>query len=117
MASSAYTIGDEISALKRQLPSLPEGVTTIQAALDAAKLSSNETTNATHIASLQSGLELEQNIQGLLEERKALSQKAPRDKHFSQGALLAFIGTAFAIEVRMIYMVYSMYVLRRCVCI
>jgi len=69
LASSAYTIGDEISALKRQLPSL-EGVTTIQAALDAAKLSSNETTDATYIASLQSGLELEQNIQGLLEERK-----------------------------------------------
>merc|ERR1739845_99424 len=30
--------------------------------------------------------------------RKELSKMGPKDKHFSQGAMLAFLGTLFAIE-------------------
>ena len=37
-------------------------------------------------------------ISQLTTERKEIASKSPRDKHFSQGALLAFLGTAFAIE-------------------
>lgn len=91
------TIGDDISALKRTLPTLPEGVSTVKAALDLAQAA--ETKDLAYISTLTSALETEQNIAALQDERKQLSQKAPRDKHFSQGALLAFLGTAFAIEV------------------
>merc|ERR1712232_753240 len=37
-------------------------------------------------------------ISELTVERKELASAGPRDKHFSNGALLAFLGTAFAIE-------------------
>jgi hypothetical protein len=43
--------------------------------------------------------EMQQEIDALQQERKDLAAAAPRDRHFSQGALLAFLGTAFAIEV------------------
>jgi len=45
-------------------------------------------------------LALQSEIDGLTAERKQLASEGPRDKHFSQGAMLAFLGTTFAIEVR-----------------
>ncbi len=100
------TIGDDISALKKQVPKLPEGAgaSTFQEALELAKKQpiSTEDEGEVHVSKmeyLQKGVELEQQIQALQDERKELSAKAPRDKHFAQGALLAFLGTAFAIVV------------------
>ena len=43
---------------------------------------------------------VQEQIDSLTAEPKDLSQGNNRDRHFNQGALLAFIGTAFAIEVR-----------------
>ena len=72
------TLGDEISALKKTLPAPPaEGEAPSPAAL-----------------------EIEAQVNALTQERKDLAAAGPRDKHFSQGAWLAFVGTAFAIEVR-----------------
>eukprot|EP00527_Entomoneis_sp_CCMP2396_P003465 CAMPEP_0198150952 /NCGR_PEP_ID=MMETSP1443-20131203/53388_1 /TAXON_ID=186043 /ORGANISM="Entomoneis sp., Strain CCMP2396" /LENGTH=124 /DNA_ID=CAMNT_0043816451 /DNA_START=26 /DNA_END=400 /DNA_ORIENTATION=- len=41
---------------------------------------------------------IEADIKALQQERKELAAAGPRDQHFSQGALLAFMGTAIAIE-------------------
>jgi predicted lipid-binding transport protein (Tim44 family) len=79
------TIGDEISALKKTIPA---------AATDAE---GNELPPSPAVVQAQ------EQIASLTAERKDLSQKAPRDQHFAQGALLAFLGTAFAIEVRLHY--------------
>lgn len=70
------TLGDEISALKKSLPKIEENA---------------EATPPSPI---------EKQIQELQDERKELANAGPRDKHFAQGALLAFLGIAFAIEVR-----------------
>lgn len=71
------TMGDEISSLKAQIPKSedPEAPKSAQT------------------------MELESQVAALQAERKELASANPRDKHFSQGALLAFLGTAFAIEV------------------
>jgi Protein of unknown function (DUF4079) len=76
------TIGDEISAIKKTIP---------VAAKDA---DGNELPPSAAVVQAQ------EQIAALTAERKEISTKAPRDQHFSQGALLAFLGTAFAIEVR-----------------
>jgi Protein of unknown function (DUF4079) len=79
------TMGDEIAMLKSQLPK--ETVTTTA---DTAVV----------VPKSAAVLALETQINDLQKERKDLASANPRDKHYSQGALLAFIGTAFAIEVR-----------------
>jgi hypothetical protein len=90
------TIGDEISVLKKQLPDLG-GARTVSEALTTARAA--ESPDTALIAKLQVAAPMEAEIQQLLDERKSLSEKGPRDKHYGQGAMLAFIGTLFAIEV------------------
>jgi hypothetical protein len=83
--------------LKRQLPDLG-GAKTISEALTAARAADSPDTSM--IAKLQVAAPVEAEILRLQDERKRLSEKGPRDKHYGQGAILAFIGTIFAIEVR-----------------
>lgn len=90
------TMGDEISALKKSLPDLGSSKT-VSEALAAAK--AEESPDAAKIAKLTAALPVEQQIKDLTTERKDLAAANPRDQHYSQGALLAFLGTAFAIEV------------------
>ena len=90
------TIGEEISSLKKTLPDLA-GASSISDAIQVAE--SAETVDSAYVAKLKSAMPIEKEINELLKERKELASAAPKDKHFSQGALLAFIGTAFAIEV------------------
>lgn len=89
------TIGDDISSLKSTLPDLG-GAKSVSEALAAAK-GAKEPDSAL-IAKLQAALPIDGEIKELQSERKELAAKGSRDKHFSQGALLAFIGTSFAIE-------------------
>jgi Protein of unknown function (DUF4079) len=91
------TIGDEIKALQKSLPDL-QGAASVKEALAVAK--GAEEPQVSRIAALESALPVEQQIKELQQERKSLVEAGPRDKHYSQGALLAFLGTAFAIEVR-----------------
>ena len=90
------TMGDDISALKKTLPDL-QGAKTVAEALAAAK--SAEAVDQARINALQASLSIESEIEALQKERKELAAANPRDQHFSQGSLLAFLGTAFAIEV------------------
>jgi hypothetical protein len=71
------TLGDEISALKKTLLAVAES-----------------TDDASRVRTLQ----IESQINDLTQERKELAAAGPKDKHFSQGSLLALLGTAFAIE-------------------
>lgn len=71
------TMGDEIKSLQASLPPPPA---------EGESPSPQATALSSQIAELQA-------------ERKSLAAAGPRDKHFSQGALLVFLGTAFAIEV------------------
>jgi len=91
------TIGDEISALKKSLPSL-DGAKSVADALKEAK--GAETIDQNRVSALEAAVPVEQQLADLQKERKELAEAGPRDRHYSQGALLAFIGTAFAIEVR-----------------
>jgi hypothetical protein len=91
------TIGDEISSLKKTLPNLG-GASTVTEALASARAA--ETPDSALIAKLQAAVPVDAQIKELQQERKTLSEKGPRDKHYSQGSILAFIGTIFAIEVR-----------------
>lgn len=72
------TLGDEISALKTTIPATAEG----------------------EDSPTPAALAIQAEVDALTAERKQLAAEGPRDKHFSQGALLAFLGTLFAIEVR-----------------
>jgi hypothetical protein len=94
------SIGDEISALKKTLPDLG-GASTVAEALSAAQ--SVESPDAALVSKLKAALPVDTQIRELQQERKSLSEKGPRDKHFSQGALLACIGTLFAIEVSLVH--------------
>lgn len=89
------TIGDEISALKKTLPDLG-GASSVAAAIAAAEAAENSAL----VSKLKGALPIESQIKELQDERKALSEKGARDKHYSQGSLLACLGTLFAIEVR-----------------
>lgn len=91
------TIGDEISEIKKRLPDLG-GAKTVSEAIAAAKAA--ETVDSALVSKLEAALPVQEEIDSLTAERKDLSQGNNRDRHFNQGALLAFIGTAFAIEVR-----------------
>jgi len=83
-------LGNEISDLRKLLPK-------VEAASIADALQQEDLAPSDKIA-LQKGLEVESQINELAAERKELSSKGLRDQHFNQGALLAFIGTFFAIE-------------------
>jgi hypothetical protein len=89
--------------LKKTLPDLG-GASTVSEALKAAQ--SAESPDTALVSKLKAALPVDAQIKELQQERKTLSEKGPRDKHFSQGALLAAIGTIFAIEVS---------ILQRCV--
>ena len=86
------TMGDEISELKKKMPKFEES------SLTAAITAAEEAGDAARVSSLKSALPLSGEIATLTAERKELAAKAPKDKHFSQGALLALLGTSFAIE-------------------
>ena len=85
------TLGDEISALKATLPKVPTPVTSDGTEDEAAAA------EAAKVAAVAAPIEKE--IQALQQERKDIAASGPRDKHFSQGAFLAFLGTSIAIEV------------------
>jgi hypothetical protein len=85
------TMGDDISALKKTLPSF-EGSSLKEA------IANSEDASVT--ATLKAALPIEKEIQELTAERKELAAAGPRDKHFGQGSLLVFLGTAAAIGVR-----------------
>jgi hypothetical protein len=90
------TLGDEISTLKKSLPNLM-GADTASSALKIAMEA--EAIDQKYVDSLKMALETERQVADLTKERKELASSNPRDKHFNQGALLLFVGTAFAIEV------------------
>jgi len=89
------TMGDEISTLKATMPNLG-GAKTIAEAITNAE--SAEDVDSALVAKLKGAIPVEKEVAALMAERKELSSQGNRDKHFNQGALLAFIGTAFAIE-------------------
>lgn len=84
--------------MKKTLPDLG-GAKTVAEALSAAK--GAESPDTALIAKLQAAVPVDAEIKQLQDERKSLSEKGPRDKHYGQGSMLAFIGTIFAIEVRL----------------
>lgn len=92
------TLGDEIGALKKQLPILKDGAGSVKEALDMA--TSAEVVDASYVNALKGALETERQIAELTNERKELAGANPREKHFNQGSLILFLGIAFAIEVR-----------------
>jgi len=89
------TIGDEISALKKTLPKL-NSASSVEEALKACQAA--EEIDSAKVAQLQAALPIDSQIKELQDERKTLAAKGPRDKHYGQGATLAFLGTVFAIE-------------------
>lgn len=89
------TIGDEITALKKTLPDLG-GATSLKDAIAQAESAED----AALVNKLKAALPIQSDIDTLVAERKELSKQNLRDSHFSQGAILAFLGTAFAIEGR-----------------
>lgn len=89
------TIGSEISALKKTLPNL-NGASSVGEALKACQAA--EESDVSQLALLQSALPIDSQIKDLQDERKTLAAKGPKDKHYGQGAMLAFLGTVFAIE-------------------
>lgn len=82
------TLGDDISALKKTLPDLG-GAANLNDAIAQAKAAENPDSGL--VAKLQAALPIQNEIDGLVAERKDLSSKGLRDSHFSQGALLAFL--------------------------
>ena len=93
------TMGDEISGLKKTLPNLG-GAGTLSAAIAQAE----EAEDSSLAAQLKGALPIQAEIDALTAERKDLASKKLKDSHFSQGTLLAFVGTSFAIEVRSLYL-------------
>lgn len=89
------TMGDEISDLKKSLPALG-GAASVTLAL--AEAEGAETVDSGYVAKLKAALPVQSQIDELVKERKDLASKAPKDKHFSNGSLLLFVGIAFAIE-------------------
>ena len=89
------TMGDDISVLKKTLPNLG-GASSLMDAI--AQAESGETPDTALAFKLKAALPIQGEIDVLVAERKDLASKGLKDKHFSQGSLLAFVGTAFAIE-------------------
>ncbi len=93
-------MGDEIGALKKKLPILKDGATSVKEALAAATTNmEGGSEDASYVNALRGALETETQIAELTKERKELANASPRDKHFNQGSLILFLGIAFAIEV------------------
>lgn len=85
------TIGDEISELKKLIPSyegskISDGIAAAEAAEDMAL-----------VGKLKAAMPIQSQVDELVAERKELSSQGNRDSHFNQGATLAFIGTTMAI--------------------
>jgi len=87
-------IGDEIKELKKSVPKY-EG-DSLQAAI--ANAEAQENVDLSLVASLKAAVPVQMQIDELAAERKEITSSGPRDKHYGQGVLLAFLGTAFAIE-------------------
>jgi len=87
-------IGQEISDKKKILPKF-EG-NSLAVAISTAE--SAESPDSSLIKLLKDALPIQGEIDDLTKERKELVASGPRDKHFGQGVLLAFLGTSFAIE-------------------
>jgi len=87
-------IGQEISDKKKYLPKF-EG-SSLTTAISTAE--ATESPDASLIKLLKDALPVQAEIDELTKERKELVAAGPRDKHFGQGVLLAFLGTSFAIE-------------------
>jgi hypothetical protein len=85
-------LGDEISTLKKQMPKLPEGASSLQAAIDQGAA------EGTDVRAYKAAISIENQVAELMAERKELSSQNNKDSHFQQGSLLAAVGTAFAIE-------------------
>jgi len=85
-------IGDEISTLKKQMPKLPEGASSLNDAIAMGKEAGSD------VSVYQGALAIESQIANLTAERKELASQNNRESHYQQGALVAAIGTAFAIE-------------------
>mmetsp|Transcript_34421 Transcript_34421/g.70296 ORF Transcript_34421/g.70296 Transcript_34421/m.70296 type:complete len:312 (-) Transcript_34421:274-1209(-) len=90
------TIGDEISSLKKGMPDLM-GASSVAEAMKEAE-GAEGGPDLSRVQALKGALGLEGEIAALAKERKELSGQGLRDKHYGQGAILAFLGTAFAIE-------------------
>lgn len=88
------TLGDEIKDLKKTLPNLG-GASSLSDAIAAAKTSEDMAL----AAKLEGAMPIQREIDALVSERKELSSKNLRDSHWAQGSTVAFLGTAFAIEV------------------
>jgi hypothetical protein len=84
------TLGGDIKELQAQLPA------GISSKADIEKAMKEE---GADMMKLKAAMPIAEQVAELQNERKELAAAAPRDQHFSQGALLAFLGTAFAIEV------------------
>lgn len=89
------TLGDEITALKKTLPNLG-GAGSLKDAIAEAESAED----AALAKKLKAALPIQSDIDALVAERKELSKQNLRDSHWNQGAILAFMGTAFAIEGR-----------------
>jgi len=90
------TLAPEINGLKKKMPDL-NGQSTITGALQALQ-SSEEAVDVSRLNELKAALPTESQLDALQNERRSLSKKGPRDRHYGQGAILAFTGTIFAIE-------------------
>jgi len=91
------TMGSEISDLRAQLPAGMKSKSDLEAAIKAA---TTEGGGSVSVSQLQAAIPIAEEIEKLQQERKDLAAADPREKHFGQGAILAFLGIAFAIEVR-----------------
>ena len=88
-------MGDEISDLKKSLPALGGAASAMLALAEADGV---ETVDSVYVGKLRAALPVQSQIDELTKERKDLASKAPRDKHFSNGSLLLFVGIAFAMR-------------------
>lgn len=83
------TLGGDIKELQAQLPSGISSKADIEKAMQEG---------GADLTKLKEAIPVAEQVAELQSERKELAAAAPRDQHFGQGALLAFLGTAFAIE-------------------
>ena len=92
------TLGDEIRILQASLPP-------IKPSKSSEDTEGSDAVAAVAVEVTQQAATIQSQIDALISERKQLASEGPRDKHFSQGATLAFLGTLFAIEVRDIHLI------------
>lgn len=95
------TISEEISILnKEKLPPLPEGATTLQEYVDMMKRAGIDDKEILLILYnlYKNALEVDLQVKALTEERTVLASQNNRDRHFYQGAILAFLGIVLAMD-------------------